>query len=362
MAAQVGSVYAKMTDKEAECCVSIMVHAVGRVPEARQQAAAASTLAAALAKGDEKPEERMSALLSLFAMVAANAPAQLAVLLAAAGFAAASTSPKCRATFCASVRGKAARWAAEWKLSPTESRRLFLALAAPMRGAPDRPTTREHLALVGSALALTGAGDDRSPEVVEAAAAALADYLRSAAVLTLDLLPLPGVAGLASHAKYGPLHKLVAAVLAGDVSAARAAAVPAALEACGAGLTADGVLSKARMTALLSKCAAAGHGEVALSELKAALDVPEDQVAPWVVRAIGAKLLEGRLDSVRGTLTVGRSTHPAFGQAQWTKLGSQLAALKETVAAAAGAMASVRPPPQVSARGVAQAAAARVAA
>jgi hypothetical protein len=41
----------------------------------------------------------------------------------------------------------------------------------------DRPTTREHLALVGMALSLPGT-KDKDPEVVEAAAGALADYLR----------------------------------------------------------------------------------------------------------------------------------------------------------------------------------------
>ncbi len=87
--------------------------------------------------------------------------------------------------------------------------------------------------------------------------------------------------------------------------------------------------------------------------------MPAEQVQSWVVRAIGAKLVEGRLDTVRGTLSVARSTHPVFGQAQWQKLAAQLAALKETVAAASTAMANVRPPPHVGARGVVAAVAAR---
>ncbi len=158
---------------------------------------------------------------------------------------------------------------------------------------------------------------------------------RSSAVFTLDLLSLPAVSkALAGHAKYGALHKLVAAVLAGDVAggillllrhpapcfspkqyklfassqlvamstfhpafpdasaipwsshhraATRAASTPAALEAAGPGVSAEGVLSKARMTALLVACSstsssAAGSGEVALAELQKVLDVPADQV------------------------------------------------------------------------------------
>ncbi|PNW79493.1 hypothetical protein CHLRE_09g417200v5 [Chlamydomonas reinhardtii] len=359
MAAQVGAIFSKMSEKEAECCASILVHAVGRVPEGRQQAAA-SALAAALVQSEERAEERMNALLALYGIVAAQPAAQRAVLLAAAAYAAKS-SGKCRSAFCAAVRGKASRWVAEWKLAPVDARQLYLALAAATRGAADRPTNREHLSLAGSALSLAVPGSSPSaPELAEAAAGALAEYLRSGAIYTLDLLPLPAVAALAAHAKYGPLHKLVAAVLAGDVAGTRAASTPAALEAAGSGVTAEAVLSKARMTALLSACAAAGHGEVALAELQKALDVSDTAaVQSWVVKAIGTKLVEGRVDSVRGVLSVARSTHPSFGGPQWKKLGAQIAALKDTVGAAVAAMSAVKPPPHVSARGVAAAVAAR---
>ncbi|GFR42913.1 hypothetical protein Agub_g3912 [Astrephomene gubernaculifera] len=336
MASQIDAVYSKMSEKEAECCVSVMVHAVGRVTAADQQQKAATTLAEALCKSDDHAEERLTALMSLYGILAGGQQ-QLAVLLAAARFAARNAN-KCRSAFSAAVRGKAPRLVSDWKLGPQEARGLYLALAAALRGAPDRPTTREHLSLVAQALSLPAGGDPQAPEVAEAAAGALADYLRSPSIFTLDLLPLPGVAALASHPKYGPLLALVKAVLAGDVAGTRSASTPAALEAAGAGVTPESLLSKARMTALLATCAAAGHGEVALSQLRQALEVEEDQVQSWIVRAIGAKLLEGRVDSVRGVLAVARSTHPAFGKEQWGRLAAQMAALKETVAAAAAAM------------------------
>lgn len=46
-----------------------------------------------------------------------------------------------------------------------------------LQGAPDRATTREHLALVSHTLATAGV-QETAPEVLEAVAAALADYLR----------------------------------------------------------------------------------------------------------------------------------------------------------------------------------------
>ncbi len=46
-----------------------------------------------------------------------------------------------------------------------------------LQGAPDRATTREHLALVSHTLATAGV-QETAPEVLEAVAAALSDYLR----------------------------------------------------------------------------------------------------------------------------------------------------------------------------------------
>jgi hypothetical protein len=45
------------------------------------------------------------------------------------------------------------------------------------------------------------------------------------------------------------------------------------------------------MTALLATCARAGHGEVALDELKTALDVPEDQVGADLALGGGKRIL-----------------------------------------------------------------------
>jgi hypothetical protein len=50
---------------------------------------------------------------------------------------------------------------------------------APVQGAPDRPTVREHLLLVGEALAMPGTpAADASADVADAAAGALSDYLK----------------------------------------------------------------------------------------------------------------------------------------------------------------------------------------
>lgn len=56
-----------------------------------------------MTQSNDRAEERLTALLSLYGVVSSQPAAQLAVLLAAASYAA-RNSPKCRATFSAAGR------------------------------------------------------------------------------------------------------------------------------------------------------------------------------------------------------------------------------------------------------------------
>ena len=59
-----------------------------------------------------------------------------------------------------------------------------------------------------------------------------------------------------------------------------------------------------------------------------ALDLEEGQEEAWVIRAIGAKLLEARIDQMRRSVTVTKLTQRAFTAAHWADLRAQLAAWK----------------------------------
>jgi hypothetical protein len=52
------------------------------------------------------------------------------------------------------------------------------------------------------------------------------------------------------------------------------------------------------------------------------------QVQPWIVRAIGSKLLEGKIDQVSATVVISRCHHRTFTSREWQGLGEQLGALK----------------------------------
>jgi translation initiation factor 3 subunit M len=59
------------------------------------------------------------------------------------------------------------------------------------------------------------------------------------------------------------------------------------------------------------------------------------QVQPWVVRAIGSKLLDGRIDQVAATVTISRCHHRTFTSKEWQGLGQQLSSLRGALVSAA---------------------------
>lgn len=58
------------------------------------------------------------------------------------------------------------------------------------------------------------------------------------------------------------------------------------------------------------------------------------QVQPWVVRAIGSKLLDGRIDQVAATVTISRCHHRTFTSKEWQGLGQQLSGLRGALVSA----------------------------
>ena len=98
------------------------------------------------------------------------------------------------------------------------------------------------------------------------------------------------------------------------------------LQACD--LSAEDAQDKMRCMALLVVCSKA-HGEpISFETIQTALDISESEVQPWIVRAIGAKLLEGKIDQVAGSVSVTKCHHRTFTEKEWTGLAGQLTALQ----------------------------------
>lgn len=75
------------------------------------------------------------------------------------------------------------------------------------------------------------------------------------------------------------------------------------------------------------------------AQVAAALSCSEGEVEGWIVRAIGARLVEAKMDQVRGVAVVTRVTHRVFGAQQWIDLAESIKSWRENVAGVGQAVA-----------------------
>jgi translation initiation factor 3 subunit M len=228
------------------------------------------------------------------------------------------------------VKGKADEWKRVWNLKPSMALELYLQLAAIMKVVGDRPSVKEYLRLLSSALTLVDASEAAQlAKVKPFAVEAIKAFIRSPDIFQCDFWELPAVQQLSKDAASAPLLQLLNVVLLGDLQGFRAAATPAVLE--GIGVSADAALDKMRLMALLVLGSKSSRSAVSFEEIQTALDIPSDQVQQWIMRAIGSKLIEGKIDQVAGTVTITRCHHRTFTSSEWQGLGQQLTALREAL-------------------------------
>lgn len=321
-------VFSKCSEKDAECCLTCIVLLVSRLEKDSHLTEIARKLALDIGKQpDVAGEVKLNGLLTLYSN-AQTAPARYMVLLQTLEFA--KQSKQLAALLAPVVKGKADEWNRVWNLKPSMAIELYLQLAALMKVVSDRPSVKEYLRLLSSALALvkpTEAADMAKvkPFAVEAVKA----FIRSPDIFQCDFWELPAVQQLSREQGSAALLQLLDVMLNGDLAGFKSAASPAVLDSVG--ISADAALDKMRLMALLVLGSRANGSAVPFTELQKALDIAPEQVQPWIVRAIGSKLIDAKIDQVAGTVTITRCHHRTFTNKEWQGLGQQLAALREAL-------------------------------
>lgn len=73
---------------------------------------------------------------------------------------------------------------------------------------------------------------------------------------------------------------------------------------------------------------------------QAALDVAPEAVEPALIRAIGARLLEAKIDQIKGVVSISQALQASFGGGDWERVRSQLAAYRDNLAQVAALVAA----------------------
>jgi translation initiation factor 3 subunit M len=319
--------YSKASRTDLECCQNILCHLVARCPPQQAQAAAKQVAAAFTADVDKYAEQRLQALTELY-NVLEDPATQHYLLLQAIAYAKKANL----ATLLAPVvRNRVEDWIKEWKLNHSQARDLYLACADLLRSSSKKRKTaakdayRLTLKCLGT---YDGSSGQDLAAVKDVAAAAVVEFIRSPDQFQFDLLESPAVAQLKGDAKHGKVYDLLTVVLNGDLKAYQSFD-KAALQALE--LDDEELLAKIRLTALMALGSNNSHA-LRFGDIQAALGLQDNsEVEGWIVRAIGKKLIEGRINQVEGTFAVTKCAQRTFGKGQWTELREQLGAWKDSV-------------------------------
>ena len=94
------------------------------------------------------------------------------------------------------------------------------------------------------------------------------------------------------------------------------------------------IFDKMRMLTIAGVCAAAGPGAVVPFEsLAKEIDVGEGDVEGWIIKAIGARLVCGRINQIEKNVCVTSVAQREFDKEEWTSLGKLLVGWKENITA-----------------------------
>lgn len=324
--AQSDILFSRAQDKDLECCLHVICHLVSRIPDV---ASATQSVAQKLSvKVDDHPALRLGALTQLFNIVTDPA-LQYNVLLELLRFSIGSGQSSALVPV---IRVNMESWQSDFDLSPHQTRVLYQLAADVLRSSKRMRKTCQRDAFKLLLKLLESVDSASASEVAEckaAAATAATDFVKSPDLFQFDLLETPAIQQLRGDSQHGPLFELLSLMLSGSVQDFETFASSNSAIFDETSISQADAIAKMRLMALLGL--ATRSSTVSFSDIQEALDIEEGDVEVWVVRAIGKKLLDARIDQLAGTVSITRATHRSFGQSQWTELRDRLAAWKANV-------------------------------
>lgn len=340
--------FAEASEKDLEASVLIIGGLAQRLAPSDAAGCVDQLVAAALASTD-RASMRATVLFQLYNMVT-DAPARLAILNKTLAFVRSARLAELVAPLARHVEENYASWNLDAAQTRAMLHDIFSMLSETSGSSdPNDAASKRVQDLQLKFLATYKAGDALDAAAEEVAKAAVVSFVRSADMMfRCDLLGYAAVQAL-KGTKSAPVLQLLQTMLTGDgVSAFAAfAASNGALfkslrldEAeCAGKMKLLALCALAEKSTAASSSGAGAGGEVTYAQVAAALQCGEDEVEGWIVRAIGARLVEAKMDQVRGVAVVTRVTHRVFGDAQWKELRANIDNWRENVAGVREAVA-----------------------
>lgn len=336
--------FGEAAEKDIEAAVVIMCNLADKLPAEEGKVGFDALVAAVEGSTTDKPELRARLLFQLYNSTP-EGPAKVGVLSKILAYVKAAGLSDLVPALVKHVEDNCK----DWELSAEETRKLLYTCAGLLEGVEDDKTSGRILEFHLKYLATVKEGDRTGAECEEVAKKACVAYLASSDILQVDLLEYAGVRALEKgSADAKAIFQLMSILLKGTIAEYEAFVKSSPNALATVNLSAEVGMTKMRLMALAAIAEkATGNGEITYATVKDALKLSASEVEEWIVKAIGAKLIDAKMDQVREVVTVTRCAHRVFGKDQWIDLRAQLTAWRENLvgvkgmakAAASGQMA-----------------------
>ncbi|VAH85606.1 eukaryotic translation initiation factor 3 subunit M-like [Triticum dicoccoides] len=317
-------------DKDLECSLTVVCNLVTKAGSEDEALEIAKLICAKLThQPANKPTLRIKVLFSLYNLLPSLSGKAMVYrkaleLAAAAGKAAADCVVPTFKNIDAFV--------AYWGIGKPEQRELFLAVTRILKD--HKGMTKDYFKFLNKYLAtFDGSADDAGAigAAKEEAAAAIVEFLKSSDLYQCDLLDMPAVAQLEKDEKYQPVYELLKIFLTQRLESYLAFQTANSTLLQGYGLVHEECITKMRLMSLLDLSVHCS-GEIPYSAITKALEINDDEVEYWIVKAISSKILDCKVDQLNQLVIVSRHTARVFGMPQWQSLRSKLGVWRGNIA------------------------------
>ncbi|KAG7575662.1 Winged helix DNA-binding domain superfamily [Arabidopsis thaliana x Arabidopsis arenosa] len=318
-------VSSKISEKDLECTYTIICSIVKKVESPEEVLEIVKAIASKVAQQpSDKASLRLKILFNLYNLVD-HPYARFQVYMKALTLA---VDGKVTEYIVSSFK-KIDNFLKEWNIDIKDQRELFLAIANVLK--ENKSLVNESLKFLTKYLA-TFSNEDAQvlDEAKEEAVRAVIEFVKASTIFQCDLLDLPAVAQLEKDAKYAPVYQLLKIFLTQRLNAYTEFqnANPEFLQSYG--LADEDCVSKMRLLSLVD-LASDESGKIPYASIKDALQVNEEDVELWIVKAITAKLIDCKMDQMNQVVIVSRSSEREFGTKQWQSLRTKLATWKDNI-------------------------------
>ncbi|XP_031107838.1 eukaryotic translation initiation factor 3 subunit M-like [Ipomoea triloba] len=319
-------VFSKASDKDLECIFTIISNLVKK-PESGDQVRQMAELISSKVtqQPNDKPLLRLKILFNLYNLLA-DPYSRFLVYKKALNLA---ISGKATEHVLSSFK-KLDNILKEWDLGVEDQRELFLTVSNIMK--EHKGYTKESFKFLTRYLA-TFSGDDAHTmtEAKEAAVNTITEFVKVPDMYQCDLLDIPAVAQLEKDAKYALVYQLLKIFLTQRVDAYLDFQAANSTLLKSYGLVHEDCIAKMRLMSLVD-LGSSESGRIPYSVIKDVLRIEDNEVEPWVVKAITAKLIDCKIDQMNQVVIVSHSIERVYGPNQWKGLRTKLETWRGNIA------------------------------